>query len=70
MLFTSISAAAADEDKILYRYRGETLTTSEYGPIAAFQKSLDEKLQTCVPAGPRVVSTARSERARSGRSKD
>ena len=51
-----ITSAAAQEDTILYRYRGETLTASKFGPIAAYQKALDEKLETCVPAGPHVVA--------------
>lgn len=55
-LCASIAGASAQEDTLLYRYRGETMTTSKYGPIAAFQKALDEKLQTCTPAGPHVVA--------------
>jgi hypothetical protein len=55
-LCASIAVASAQEDTLLYRYRGETLTTSKYGPIAAFQKALDAKLQTCTPAGPHVVA--------------
>lgn len=51
-----IVAAAAQDDTILYRYRDQTLTTSKYGPIAAFQTALNDVLQSCRPAGPHVVA--------------
>ena len=44
MLGASAALAATQDDAVLYRYRNETLSTSRYEPIAAFQKALDEKL--------------------------
>jgi hypothetical protein len=54
ILCCAAEAAIAEEDAVLYCFRDHELTTSKYGPVATFQKALNEQLKSCSPPGPSV----------------